>query len=115
MEIGADIFAAMKKLIFLGACLVALTSQPVLAQTDGADVVVIVQTYPIAGGTRVLVSRSAGNTEQIDFKSGGKNQAQEAEGYQQLFAKLYQEGYSLTSTFSPGSMAASTLVFTKKK
>jgi basic membrane lipoprotein Med (substrate-binding protein (PBP1-ABC) superfamily) len=105
----------MKKLIFFAACLVALTSQPAIAQTGGADVVVVVQTYPIAGGTRVLVSRSAGNTEQIDFKSGGKNQAQESEGYQQVFTKLYQEGYTLTSTFSPGSMMASTLVFTKKK
>jgi hypothetical protein len=34
-------FEGMKKLLFLGACLVALASQPVIAQTDGTDIVVV--------------------------------------------------------------------------
>ena len=38
---GKAIFTAMKKLLFLGACLVALASQPVMAQTGNAEVVVV--------------------------------------------------------------------------
>ena len=36
-----------------------------------------------------------------------------AEGYLQLFAKLYQQVYALKSTFSPGIGAISTLVLSK--
>jgi hypothetical protein len=31
----------MKKLLFLGACLVVLASQPAMAQTGGSDIVVV--------------------------------------------------------------------------
>jgi hypothetical protein len=103
-------FGAMKKLLFLGACLVALASQPTMAQTGGADVVVMQAHFGASAGY-IIISRGPGKTEKQEFKT--KNEGAEAEAYQQVIAKLYQEGYTIKSAVSPGISSTSTLVFTK--
>ena len=106
---SVDIFAAMKKLLFLGACLVALASQPVKAQTGGADVVVA-RFYYEGGRLYVAIARGAAEPEIQDMRG---SEAAEAQFCQKVVAKLYQEGFSLKSTFSSGPGYKSTLVFAK--
>ncbi|MFD1874263.1 hypothetical protein [Hymenobacter bucti] len=106
----------MKKLLFLGACLVALASQPVMAQTGGADVVVV----RIADGSnasQLVIVRGPGRNERIDLSSSINNKSltSTGEAIQQATAKLYQEGYILKSTFSGQGGFVSTLVFVKEK
>jgi hypothetical protein len=103
----------MQKLLFLGSCLVALASQPVMAQTGEADVVVV-RVYDAGANVELAISRGKGQVEMIKFSSGvsDKHLKEAAEGYQQALAKLYQEGYSLKSTFTT-SENLSTLVFVK--
>jgi hypothetical protein len=103
----------MKKLFFIGACLMALTSQPVMAQTGGPEVVVVQVSFGVGAG-QILISRGEGKTEAVAVKKD-KNQAFESEAYQQVIAKLYQEGYTIKSTFSDGVRNQSTLVFVKEK
>ena len=62
----------------------------------------------------MLVSRGEGKTEAIAVKKD-KNLGFETEAYQQVIAKLYQEGYAIKSTFSDGVRNQSTLVFIKEK
>jgi hypothetical protein len=57
----------MKKLLFLGACLVALASQPVMAQTGGADVVVVQVSFGLGAG-QILISHGGGKTEVVEIK-----------------------------------------------
>jgi hypothetical protein len=94
----------MKKILFLGACLVALASKPVMAQTAGPDVVVVRVTDGLVAS-------------QIDLPVGThtKGLVSSGEVIQQAIAKLYQEGYSLKSTFGGHQGSASTLVFVKEK
>jgi hypothetical protein len=110
----AGIFAVMKKLLFLGACLVALASQPVMAQTGGADVVVV-KVFESIGTMRIAVSHGQGKTEVIDAEGGGdkKKIVDSAETLQKLIAGLLQQGYSLKSTFGGTQGMMSTLVFVK--
>jgi hypothetical protein len=103
----------MKKLLFLGAFLVALASQPVMAQTAGPDVVVVQAYFPVGTG-RVVISRGPGKTEELEFKNGFRQSAA-AESYQQVIAKLYQEGYSIKASFGSGTTILSTLIFVKEK
>jgi hypothetical protein len=103
----------MKKLLFLGACLVALASQPVLAQTGGADVV-IVRAYQINGKCVIATSRGTGKTEvtSVDVPINNfKNQASTAEAYHQIIAALVQQGYSLKGM--SGGDDQTTWVFSK--
>lgn len=105
----------MKKLFFLGACLVALASQPTMAQTGGADVVV-----RLADGTnasQLIIVRGPGKNEQIDLltSTNTKGLISSGEAIQQAIAKLYQEGYSLKSSISGYQGSVSTLVFVKEK
>jgi hypothetical protein len=109
---GKAIFTAMKKLLFLGACLVALASQPALAQTGGADVVVVRFSYEGTARVHAFITRGAGKTEVQQLKG---STSEENEFCQQVIAKLYQEGYSLKSTFSAGGVPPNNLVFTKEK
>jgi hypothetical protein len=53
----------MKKLVFLGACLVVLASQPVKAQTGGADVVVV-KVSEYATYIEFYIARSGSKPEQ---------------------------------------------------
>ena len=107
----------MKKLILLGACLVALASQPVNAQTSGPEVAVV----RITEGVRrvnVSITHPDGKSEQLDFENGafGDRLDKSGQGDQKLFAKLYQQGYRLQSTFSAEATTSdvrTTLVFVK--
>jgi hypothetical protein len=106
----------MKKLFFLGACLMALASQPAMAQTGGADVVVV----RLADGTsasQLIIVRGPGKNEQIDLltSTNTKGLISSGEAIQQAIAKLYQEGYSLKSSISGYQGSVSTLVFVKEK
>ncbi len=91
----------MKKLLFLGACLVALASQPVMAQAGGSEVAVVRITEYVTT-IHVSVTRAEGKSEQWKFDSGdrGKRLDASGQGYQKLLADLYQQGFHLQSTFS---------------
>ncbi len=86
-----------------------------MAQTGGAQVVVV-RVYDAGGNVELAISRGTGPTELLKFSSGvtKKHLQEAAEGYQQALAKLYQEGYSLKSTFTTAENLA-TLVFVKEK
>jgi hypothetical protein len=112
---GKAIFVAMKKFFFLGACLVALASSPVKAQTIKPEVIVV-QVYSTGIGTgHVAVTRGEDKTEDIEFKVTSAKQHTAAETYQRVFAQLVQEGYSLKSTIAPGEGGTVTLVFEKRQ
>lgn len=101
----------MKKLLFLGACLVALASQPVMAQTDGPEVIVV-QTYQSRLNLgRMIIDRGLDKPEIAEFKLNP--QEEQATAFQKLFAKLALQGYVLKSTFSIES-GVTTLVFGKR-
>lgn len=107
----------MKKLLFLGACLVALASQPVMAQTGNAEVVVV-RLEESLRRVYVSVTRADGKSEQLEFESGSGNNGLDnsGQGYQKLIAGLYQQGYRLQSTFSSTLSATAdrtTLIFVK--
>ena len=106
----------MKKLLFLGACLLALSSSPVRAQTGGSDVVVVRLVDGLPSSQLVIV-RGPGQNEQLELPAGigTKNLISSGEVLQQAVAKLYQEGYTLKSTFSSKGGSAATLIFTKEK
>jgi threonine dehydrogenase-like Zn-dependent dehydrogenase len=104
----------MKKLLLLGACLVALASQPVMAQTGGADVV-IVKVHEVAGTLRIAISHGEGKTEVIEAVGGASKTGivTSSESLHKVIAGLYQQGYSLKSTFDGNQGVLSTLVFVK--
>lgn len=104
----------MKKILLLGACLVALASQPVLAQTGGTEVVVV---RVVDTGGRFVIGRPGGKTEEVSFNSSysSKGLAESAVQLQQAVASLYQQGYTLKSTFTGASGSVSTLIFVKEK
>jgi hypothetical protein len=101
----------MKKLLFLGACLVALASQPIMAQT-GSDVVVVHFTRAGGGGGHFVatIAYEGGKTEVQDVKG---DEAAEVKFAQQVIAKLYKQGYSLRGSFAPGFPSTNMLVFVK--
>ena len=101
----------MKKLLFLGACLVALASSPVQAQTGETQVAV---NFKRVTSTHVqaVITRKGEKPLVQDRKGNGKERAQFR---QQVVAKLTQEGYALKTPFDPGTEASSALVFTKQK
>jgi opacity protein-like surface antigen len=119
---GAGIFVAMKKLLLLGACLVALASSPAMAQaTTQAEVdVTVVRVTANYARTRVTVTRPGGKDELLEFENDNQSEKRQpvGGGFQQLVAGLYQQGYQLASTFDtqmgPGSSAA-ILLFVRKK
>jgi hypothetical protein len=104
-------FAAMKKLVFLGACLVALASSPVAAQASAPEVVVV----------RILnnlvIVRPGGKTEEVDYAGGTNAKSLTDSGItvQRVITKLYQEGYVLKSTYSGSAVSGATLIFLKEK
>ncbi len=58
------------------------------------------------------IARGEAKPEVQDVKGDG---AEEAQFCQRIIAKLYQEGYTLKSTFGAGTTTTGTLVFTKEK
>lgn len=107
----------MKKLLFLGACLVALASSPAWAQAGEPEVVVVRVVEKIAGKNRLVVVRGEGKSEEVELDSGlnTKSMTASGEAMRRVFAQLYHEGYTLKSTFSGSQGFASTLVFVKEK
>jgi hypothetical protein len=106
----------MKKLLFLGACLVALASSPVKAQTGAADVVVMTVKSVVLGRKRVVIGYSDGKTEEQIIKNvivSDKGQDEGITQYQAIIAKLYQQGYPLKSTFSQDEGRSTSLIFVK--
>jgi hypothetical protein len=106
----------MKKLLFLGACLMALASQPVMAQTAASDVIVMSVRTAGIGRTRVVLAYSGGKTEETiirNMSASDKAQDEATAAYQELIAKLYKQGYALKSAFSEFQGGVSTLVFVK--
>jgi hypothetical protein len=101
----------MKKFLFLGACLLALASQPVMAQTGGADIVVV-KVYEYAGEQRITVSHSDGKTDEVSSKTGRTNLPEAGVTLQKVFTTLHQQGYTIkgsTSTYA-GSIGTFILV-----
>ncbi|MGI4834838.1 MAG: hypothetical protein ACRYFK_15390 [Janthinobacterium lividum] len=104
----------MKKLLFLGALLLALACRA-QAQTAPADIVVV-RIFDSGASINAIITRGEGKNEKVAFDSGGFDKRLQAssEGYYTLFQKLYQEGYTLQSTFGPGNNGLTTLLFIKK-
>jgi len=107
----------MKKLLFLGACLLAFASQPVMAQTTGPDVVIVRVEERYSGNLMLFVERAGQETETIVFEETKK--ANMGKGYYPVLNKLYQQGYQLQGVI-PGAalttgaaVTTSTLVFVK--
>jgi opacity protein-like surface antigen len=114
------IFITMKKLLFLGSCLVALASQPVLAQTSAADIVVV-KVSENYGVLRFDIARAGSKLEHREFsvkqlkeKGEGNFTGGAAENTRSLLVELAQQGYNLTTTYG-GAPGPTTLVFTKRQ
>lgn len=110
-------FAAMKKLLFLGACLVALASQPVVAQTGGTEVAVVQMTEIDRGDLYFVIVRNGVKTEEKVFESvlGKKGEIDRAEAKQKVLQQLYQQGFTLIQATVSGSLGrVTTWVFDKK-
>ena len=103
----------MKKLFVLGACLLALSSSPVMAQAVEPDIVVV-RVYDGATLEFVIV-RGEGKTETMKFDGGvtDKRLISTGEAYFKLYHRLYQEGYTLQNTMAGSGGYASTLLFVK--
>lgn len=104
----------MKKLLFFAACLLALTSQPVLAQTGGADVVTVRLALG-AGRIYVVTVTGSGKAEVSEVEIAGlthKSIGPVTEVYQQTILKFSQQGYKLKGM--SGGDNVTTLVFMKE-
>jgi hypothetical protein len=107
----------MKKILFLGACLVALASQPVMAQTTGPNIVIVRVEERYSGNLMLFVERDGQATETIVYEETKK--ANMGKGYYPVLNKLYQQGYQLQgvipgATLTTGAaVTTSTLVFVK--
>ena len=102
----------MKKILILCACLLVFSSSPVTAQTGGPSVaVVFITSTPISH--KAVITREDGKSEVLEIPSGKseKNLTITSQTYQKLIAKLYQEGYTIKSTF--GGELGTTLIFVK--
>ena len=106
------IFGAMKKCFFLGACLVALASAPVLAQAGGVDVVVV-KMYEYAGEQHIAVTHSDGKTDEIATKTGRGNLPEAGAALQKVFTTLYQQGYTLRGSTTTYGGSIGTFILTK--
>jgi hypothetical protein len=80
----------MKKLFFLGACLVALVSQPVMAQTVVPDLVVV---HVLQMGRKLEFSIAHGQqqTEEVVFELS--KEVRTVPSYYTALAKFYAQGY----------------------
>jgi hypothetical protein len=90
VHLSTSIFALMKKCLFLGACLVALASEPVLAQTGGAELVVV----HVQESSRSLyfsIARGQQQPEEIEIKLTKEVKA--APSYYTVLSKFYAQGY----------------------
>lgn len=104
----------MKKLLILGVCLLALAAHPSTVLAGDPDVVVV-RVLDNGGNVRLFISRPDGKSEKVEFNGGfnEKGLSDSGQGYQKVIAKLYQEGYTLKSSFSTNTGVFATLVFVK--
>ncbi|MGI4867579.1 MAG: hypothetical protein ACRYFZ_26905 [Janthinobacterium lividum] len=112
----------MKKLLFLGACLVALASQPVRAQTGGMDVLVV-RVEETNAHVSLTVERAGQEPEGIGFdydrRPGKAGRA--SKGYLDALSKFYEQGYIVQAVIpgvtytAIGGVTYSTLIFTKPR
>jgi hypothetical protein len=105
----------MKKRFLLCACLLALAA-PLQAAVAPPDIVVV-RIYEGAH-TTIIITRGEGKSEKIEIENGirDKRLIQANEGYYKLFERLYQEGYTVQSTFTTvydSSSGFTTLLFAK--
>jgi opacity protein-like surface antigen len=105
----------MKKLIFLCACLLALLALPCAAMVPPE--IVVVRIYEGAH-TTIILTHGEGKSEKIEIENGvtDKKLMQGSEGYYKVFERLYQEGYTVQSTFSTvysATVGFTTLLFVK--
>jgi hypothetical protein len=86
----------MKKLFYIVGCLLVLSSSPVLAVVE-EPAVVVVRIYESRTIVEVIVVRGTGQPEFYKFDSGirQKDLVAAANGYQEVIAKLYGQGYML--------------------
>ena len=114
----------MKKLVYLGACLVALASLPVKAQSSEVETIVV-KVVEYSGLMRFAIARPGSKPEYREFslkqlkeKGEGDYLSGQAEYTRSLLIELAQQGYTLTTTYTtnggPGS-GPTTLVFTKRQ
>jgi hypothetical protein len=109
----------MKKLLFLGACLLALALQPVKAQTGGSDVVVVRVDEGSSKKVQFIIAYGNASAElteiELDAKSYEQRDKSILEAYQRVFQKLYKEGYRLKNTFTSGQYNREHSFFFEKK
>ena len=114
----------MKKCLFLGACLLAVASQPVMAQTSTVDIIVV----KVLEGNGLLhfdIARPGSKPEHREFsarqlkeKGEGNHLSGQAVYTRDLLVELTQQGYTLTTTYSSSSapgIGPVTLLFTKRQ
>jgi hypothetical protein len=78
------------KTLFLGACLVALLSYPVMAQTVRPDLVVV-RVIENPRTLRFSIARGRQQPEEVEVKLGKEVKA--APSYHTVLAKYYAQGY----------------------
>jgi hypothetical protein len=109
----------MKKLFFLGACLVVLASSPVKAQTGGSDVVVVRVDESGLKKVQVIIAYGNGKTElvEVDVNRNPNEERTKAavEVYQKVLQKLHQEGYRLKATSTSGQYSREHNFYFEKK
>lgn len=90
----------MKKLFLLCACLLVLAT-PLRAAVAPPEIVVV-RVYEATDKVMLIITRGEGKSEKVEFDRGNsdKNLVQSSEGYYRVFQQLYQQGYTLQSTFS---------------
>jgi hypothetical protein len=111
----------MKKLLFSGGCLVALSASPVLAQSAAPVVAVVSIRYSgdTTGSGYLLIDRD-GKIERKDVQGAfhspifsDESMTRRATVLRQTVVQLYQEGYVLKGTL--GHSDVDELIFVKEK
>lgn len=89
----------MKKLILFCACLLALAA-PARAAVAPPEIIVV-RIYE-GSHTTIIITRGEGKSEKIEIENGisDKRLIQANEGYYKVLERLYEEGYTVQSTFS---------------
>lgn len=105
----------MKKLLLTGACLWALATLPSVAATPPD--IAVVRIYE-GGHTTIVITRGEDKSEKIELDNGltDKKLIQANEGYYKVFERLYQEGFTVQSTFTTmysASVSFTTILLTK--
>ena len=86
----------MKKLVFLGACLLVLRVHPVVSAAADPEVIVVT-CFSNATKLRFVISRGAGRSEVVEVSYTGSSEKAllaQSEAYHRIVQRLYQEGYT---------------------